>query len=227
MFNVKLDVQGLQQLGELAETEHTRIAKAVTRAVIETGDQVKARLYVDTTSVFGRRLGQTWKAGVYPKVGGRGARYNDPVKPSVSASALVFSRAPDIIHAFSTGATIKPILGKYLAIPTANVRKDRDGHRMNPASFAEAGIQLRFVPAGQFGRYAALVADDFKVGFRQRRGEAKGRRILKAGKGRESVVMFWLIPTARMRKLLDLDRRAAEAASDLQTRVSNYLGAPA
>lgn len=96
---------------------------------------------------------------------------------------------------------------------------------MNPASFAEAGIELHFVPAGQLGRYAALVAEDFRVGFSCRRGEARGRRILRAGRGRETVVMFWLIPTAKMRKLLDLDRRAAEAAGDLQTRVANYLGA--
>mgnify|MGYP001374698349 CR=1 FL=1 len=224
MLNIKIEVQGLQHLGRLAETEHARMARAITRAVIESGDKVKAGLYVDTTSALGPRMGQTWKVGVYPKAGGPGAKYNSPVRPSAAASALVFTKADDIVHAFLTGATIRPLAGKYLAIPTSNVRKDRDGHRMNPASFAEAGIELRFVPAGQFGRYPVLVADDFKVGFSRRRGEAHGRRVLRAGRGTQTVVMFTLIPSAQMRKLLDLDRRAAEAGSDLQTRIERYLG---
>ena len=37
MLSVKLEVQGLQHLNRLAETEHARMAKAITRAVIETG----------------------------------------------------------------------------------------------------------------------------------------------------------------------------------------------
>jgi phage major head subunit gpT-like protein len=193
-----------QVLADIARTEEKSLARISSRAIRQSGARLRARLQVDTTTALGPKVANAWRFAAYP-----------PVGDSARAAGLVYTRAPNIIDAFNRGAEIRPSHGqKYLAIPTANVRK-QGGQKDNPRSFEEAGIKLRFVPA-RGGRPALLVSDeDFRstargVTFRnlsKRTGKRIGRAVF--------TVFFILVPMVRMRKLLDLDRRAREAETDL------------
>lgn len=177
------------------------VTAKVVRAV---GGRTKILLRRDTSAALGQRVANAWQDEFYPNA------ERGPAK----AADLVYTKAPKIIDAFDVGATIKPKAGRYLAIPTDNVRRGRDGHKMNPASFAEAGIELRFVPPGRGRRYGMLVVDDFQI---TKAGNPRFRNISKRT-GRRlgndmTVVMFWLVPRTKLPKRLDLatHRRSTEA----------------
>jgi hypothetical protein len=188
---IRADVRG--DLAKGMQSDVARLERQARGAVSDASEGLKQDLRTQVASAgLGRRLANTWRSRVYPS------------QPSLRAAGLVYTRAPVIMSAFASGATIRARGHRYLAIPTEAVVR-RQGRKLTPADFAEAGIALRFVPPGG-RRPALLVADNFvacKRGFRV----ATGRRV-KSGRGLATVVMFILVPQVRLRRRLDVDRPA-------------------
>lgn len=177
------------------------IADAATAAMRETTAEAKAALRAQVTSNgLGQRLANTWRGEVFPKS-----------RRSVTPAGFIHSAAPDIVDAFERGARIVPRAGhKYLAIPTRNVPRAR-GHgrasstkRMTPHEVEQAFNQDLVIRPGREGRLLAFIAKD--------RGTTKRGALRKVRKGRlawgdrqELVLMFTLVPTVQLPKLLDLN----------------------
>ena len=173
----------------LSGTER-QIAKAVTGAMREATDGLKTDLRTDVAEAgLGRRLANTWRGKTYPES-----------TDSVEAASFVWSKAPKIVDAFDRGVTIRPKQGRYLAIPTQNARRLRIRERITPAIYEQrTGQKLHFVRGK--GSTAFLIGLP-KVG-RRKQGAPRPK----------GVVMFILIPQARLRKRLDINAIADRWAS--------------
>lgn len=170
------------------------IATAATDAAQEVAAGLKNDLRETTQKAgLGGRLANTWRSAVYPK--GRA---------SIDAAAFVYSKAPDIIDSFDRGAVIVPVNGsRMLAIPTKNVPRKGRGRRMTPQDVEDAFNQdLKFTRTkdGKIVAYVEVIKSKSGKGWRQ---ATKGR--LRQGRVVQPVIMFILIPSARMPKHFDLD----------------------
>ncbi len=195
-MHISAKVEG--DFGKLVDNIGGHMQSAFRKGVKQTTDGLKTDLRKQVESAgLGKRLANTWRGNVYPQ---RGVRTFNP-------AGVVFSKAPVIVRTFDEGAVIRSKHGPFLAVPTENVQREhgRRGRKLNPASFAEAGIRLRFIPPSGNRRVALLVADDFRINKkgRPRYGSATARR---TGRGLATVVMFILIPQVRLRKRLDVAR---------------------
>ncbi|MFN7110321.1 MAG: DUF6441 family protein [Brevundimonas sp.] len=116
-------VLGREALDGFERGTEEEIAGYVTSAISENGvalkedwrDQIRA-------ARLGDRLANSVRSEVYPKG-----------QNSLDAAALVWTKAPKIIGAYTNGATIRPVNGaRYLWIPTDDVPKKRQGNRLTP-----------------------------------------------------------------------------------------------
>lgn len=192
------------------------MAVAVTRTAdrIEAGLKGELRAQV-TGSGLGARLANSWRGRRYPEQ-----------RNSLSAAAFVWSKAPHIIDAFDRGATILPLGGRrYLAIPTENVPPRRRGGgfggrgaKMNPFEVETAFNQdLVFTRTakGTLIAFIEAVAAKNKRGFR-----SPSLKRLRDGRPVDIVVMFILIPSAKLPRKLDIDAAAERWAG----RADDILG---
>ena len=181
-------------------------ARAVSGAmrVVAEGLQNTLRRQV-VTAGLGQRLAQTWKGEAFPKTGA-----------SLGAAAAIWSRAPKIIRAHTEGALIRSSRGVWLAIPTENAPKMSSFRRVTPSNFPELTLgKLRFVavPGRKLG---LLVVDKVRRHTGKRRGFEKATsRAVERGTAEDSVVMFYLVPQAQLRKKLDLDGPAEDWSNKL------------
>jgi len=108
--------------------------EAVTGAVREAGEGLKRDWRGQVTAArLGQRLANTIRSQHYPK--GR---------KSISAAALVYSRAPKLIDAFDRGVTIRARNGLWLAIPTPAAGRARGGTRITPGQWEQrTGVACR------------------------------------------------------------------------------------
>ncbi len=158
---------------------------------------------------LGERLAKTWQGRRYPT----GQESFDP-------SAYVWSKAPKLIDAYARGATIVPVNGaKFLAIPTDDVPKKRQGNRLTPAEVEQRfGKPLIFISPSDKGFHTssfrhAGVAFLVLKGLVVRRASSRYRNATarELEKGRQglksvnSVIMFVLVPSVRVTKRLDPD----------------------
>lgn len=188
------------------------IATAATDAAQEVAAGLKSDLREITQKAgLGSRLANTWRSAVYPK--GR---------TSIDAAAFVYSKAPDIIDSFDRGATIYPVNGsKMLAIPTKNVPRKGRGRRMTPLDVEDAYNQdLKFARTkdGKTIAYVEVIKAKSGKGWRQ---ATKGR--LRQGRVVQPVVMFILIPAAKMPKLFNLDATGAYWGQQMQAIFESNL----
>lgn len=167
---------------------------AVTGGVSEITTHIKDDLRGQVTNAgLGAKLAKSWQAKVYPKG-----------KKSLEAAGWVFSKAPKIIRAFNDGALIRSKDGWFLAIPTdAAPKRGVGGKRINPSNFPEHSLgRLRFVYRP--GAVSLLVVDGLRASFGKRGGFRKASdSALKSGRGLATVVMFFLVPQAKLKKRLD------------------------
>ena len=190
---MRLSAALVGDLKKIMEQEITDAEIAVASGITQATDGLKLELRGQITGAgLGDRLSKTWRGNVYPK-GGR----------SINAAGLVYNNAPHIVGAFATGATIKSKNSRYLAIPTQYVTR-REGRKVSPADFEEAGIPLRYVPPQGGRRFGLLVVDNFRVTGKGRARVASNRAI-KTGSGVTTVVMFFLIPQVTLKKRFDVD----------------------
>ncbi|MCC5967651.1 MAG: hypothetical protein JJU24_16110 [Natronohydrobacter sp.] len=173
--------------------------KAVSKAVTEAGNSVKSTWRAQITGArLGQRLARTIRSEQFPKG-----------KPSISAAAVVWSKAPVIIGAHETGPLIRSRNGFWLAIPTPAAGKSARGGRITPGEWERrSGLRLRFV----YRRTgpSLLVAE----GRMSARGRAVASRS-KTGRGRTTMPIFLLVPQVRLPKRLDLARDAERAQDAL------------
>ncbi|WP_380787237.1 DUF6441 family protein [Sphingomonas sp. R86521] len=204
---MKIDIE-VPDFAALMSDVEGGIAKAATAAMRETSKPTVMSLREQVTSNgLGQRLANTWRDRVYPEK-----------RESITPSGYIWSNAPDVIDSFVRGATVRPVAGgKYLWIPTKNVPRARgrsratSTKRMTPdevqAEFNQEFVILR----GRAGRLLAFLARD--------RGVTKRGALRKAGKGRmahgkqELTLMFTLVRTVRLPKLLDLKKPADQWGS--------------
>jgi len=168
--------------------------QAVTGGVSEITTHIKDDLRGQVTNAgLGSKLAKSWQAKVYPKG-----------KKSLDAAGWIFSKAPKIIRAFNEGAVIKSKDGWFLAIPTeAAPKRGVGGKRITPSNFPEHALgRLRFVYRP--GAVSLLVVDGLRAGTGKRGGFRKASdSALKSGRGLTTVVMFFLVPQAQLKKRLD------------------------
>ncbi|MFH1158597.1 MAG: DUF6441 family protein [Pseudomonadota bacterium] len=193
-------------LKEIMAQEVKAAEKAVTRGVAQATDGLKTELRGQVTGAgLGQRLSKSWRSQIYPKGGA-----------SVNAAGFVYNKAPEIIGAFAEGVTIRSKNGKFLAIPTPYVIR-RENRKLTPADFEEAGIPLRYVPPEGSRHVGLLVVDNFRITSKGR-ARAASPRAIKAGRT-ATVVMFILIPEARLKKRFDINSVAKKWIDKLPSLV--------
>ena len=169
--------------------------RAVSQAVSEAGNSVKSSWRAQITGAgLGQRLANTIRSEQFPK--GR---------PSLSAAAVVWSKAPVIIGAHDTGPLIRSRNGFWLAIPTPAAGKSLRGGRITPREWERRnGLRPRFVY--RRSGPSLLVAEG--------RLNTKGRAVRsrsRTGRGAATVPIFVLVPQVKLPKRLDLARDAGRA----------------
>lgn len=209
MLRLLAALQG--NLKEQMNAEIKEATTAVSKGVIEATDGLKGDLRGQiTTAGLGSRLAQSWRGQVYP----RGAQ-------SLNAAGYVYSNAPDIVSAFNDGVTIRSRHGRFLAIPTQYVIRQKN-KRIGPRDFEEAGIPLRYIPPHGARKVGLLVADNFRVTAKGRARVASATA-LRTGRGLTSIIMFVLVPTVSLTKRLDVDSAAQKWIARLpQLVVENW-----
>lgn len=197
-FELKAD-----DIGAVLKGAVTDVERAVTSAMDDVTVGLKAELREQVTrSGLGARLANTWRGKRYPVSG-----------LSADAAAFVWSKAPFIIDAFERGVTIRSQRGFWLAIPTPAAGAtglDPSGtrKRVTPGGWERrTGMRLRFVY--RRGAPSLLVADDARL---SKSGLARSRvRKTKDGgsfvpiAGRQTIVVFILVPQVTLRKRLDVE----------------------
>lgn len=193
------------------------VAGAATAAMRETTHKALLELRRQVVSAgLGNRLANTWRDRVYPES-----------RRSMTPTGYIWSNAPDIVDAFDRGAQVVPLAGRrFLAIPTANVPRatGRRGssRRMTPEQVENAFNQDLFFRRGKGGRVLAFVN---AVQSRNRRGFKPGTKArLAAGRELKPILMFVLVPTVRMPKLLDINAVAQRWAANFDARFVARLG---
>ncbi|WP_419808384.1 DUF6441 family protein [Sphingomonas sp.] len=209
---------GVSSFKDLALGLEGDIASAATEAMREASSSVKQELREQVTSAgLGNRLANTWRGETYPKS-----------RRSVNPAGYIWSNAPDIVDSFVRGATIVPINGaRFLAIPTdavPNARGRRGARKkMNPAEVEAEFNQDLFYLRGRAGRVLAflnITRSRNRRGFRQ---DTKGRRA--QGRASERVLMFVLVRSVRVPKLLDLAGPADRGAALFEQAFTRRLAA--
>lgn len=140
------------------------------------------------------RLSKAWDSAAYPRKG----------KGSLSAAAEVYVKGSkhtqDAMHAFANGATVRSKNGLFLLIPTENAPKvglGRDRDKRLAAAEARYG-KLRFVY--RKGKTSLLVADNTRARAGKRGGFARASQKAVAAGHTATIVVFILVPLARLRK---------------------------
>ncbi|MTH95727.1 DUF6441 family protein [Roseibium sp. RKSG952] len=176
--------------------EVTAGEKAVTAAMREAGTGLKSAWRDQITGAgLGRRLANSIRSQTYPKA-----------DKSLSAAALVWSKAPVIVSAHDTGPLIRSKDGFWLAIATPEAGRGLRGGRITPGEWERrTGIKLRFV----YRKHgpSLLVTDKARI---NKRGRAVASRS-KTGRGQVTAPIFLLVPQVKLPKRLDLDRDAIRA----------------
>ena len=192
---MKLNLDISPDLVAVMAAEISAGEKAVSAAMREAGVGLKAAWRGQITRAgLGHRLANSIRSQTYPKVG-----------DSLSAAALVWSKAPQIINAHDAGKMIRSKSGFWLAIPTAAAGKGPRGRRITPGEWEQRrGIRLRFVYRRRGP--SLLVAD----GRLNSRGLGVASRS-KTGRGQSTVPIFLLVPQVKLAKRLNLARDAERA----------------
>ena len=213
-MRLKAALEGNLEKAMLAELD--RGSKAVTSGTLRTVNDLKTGLRQKTMQAFGsQRLANAWRSNVYPR----------PPADSLGAAGTVHTNAPHIIEAFSSATVVRSPAGFFLAIPSPDAPKQHFGKRVTPSNWPSARFgDLRFVYRP--GRASLLVVDGVRRNKSGRVGrQLAGGGITKSGsyrRGVVSVVMFFLVPQVRFKKVFDLDAIYAASGDDL---INNILAA--
>jgi hypothetical protein len=191
------------------------VAEDVTNGMRRTVDGLKSELRDQVIgSGLGTRLANSWRGKTYPERG-----------RSLRPAGYIWSRAPEIIDAFSRGAQIRPLGGKrYLWLPTAAVPRDRSAPRGSTRRAGPEEVELQFNQELiiRKGKGSTLLAFIRAIRAENNRGyrRATSRRLAQ-GRTDDLVLMFTLVPTVRLPKLLDLEGAAQKWAGRLPSLINS------
>jgi hypothetical protein len=201
---MKIEINYDPDLRALMAAESLAGERAVTRSMRVAGRAVQQDWRDQIARAgLGARLPRTIRQRAYPEAG-----------ESISAAALIWSNAPEIISAFDRGVTIRSKDGFFLAIPLP-AAGPRGGRRpLTPGLWeARTGVRLRFVY--RRGRASLLVADEVRLSSRGRASVRRSRRIGPAQRGATTVPIFVLLPQVQLKKRLDLAAGVSRTLSRL------------
>ena len=191
-------------LRKIVEQELRSAQAAVVSGLREAGKGLRDELKAHTADADLGGLGRAWTVRVY-----RG-------RSALSAAALIYPKgraAREALWAFEHGATIRPVNGRYLAIPTQfNRRRGRRGGRV---IYRPEELQDTFVargPGGDLLLFARLQHAQRKVNGSVRDLAAVNSHVLGSGRKKRTakllgygvVPMFILKPQVRLSKRLDV-----------------------
>jgi hypothetical protein len=133
---MKLKIAFDPDIVALMQTEIAAGEKAVSAAMREAGTSLKSAWRTQITGAgLGTRLGNSIRLATFPRT-----------SDSLSAAALVWSKAPVIIGAHDTGPLIRSKDGFWLAIPTPAAGPGLRGGRITPGEWERrTGLRLRFI----------------------------------------------------------------------------------
>jgi hypothetical protein len=213
----KVSIDGL---AEAIQGSESHLAGVITDAMRGATTTLKSVLRDQITGAgLGQRLANTWRAETYPGSGN-----------ALNPAGYAWSAAPEIVDAFSRGATIRPLGDhKYLWIPTRNVPRAPGAGRatstkkMTPEEVLESfGADDFVILQGKGGRKLALLPQDRALTKRgARRRVRKGRRA--HGDAAELVLMFVLATSVTLPAALDLDAAANAGADDFVGRLNEGM----
>jgi hypothetical protein len=206
--------------GDLRKTMDARAAVAaggLHKAAGIAANVVKDRYRAEVRrGGLGERLANTVRGVVYPRSASTG---------TLSPTAFVYTKAPQIIGAYAAGATIRPVKGGvYLWIPTENVPGIGRGHkRMTPTQVEERYGDFEYVRSiTRPGTILAVVPAIWAKNNSKWRKATKGRSGT-FGRSTQRVVMFVLVRQVSLKKRLALDTVIAAAANDWPEIVGRAL----
>lgn len=197
------------------------IEKGVTTAVVEQGDEAHLALRRETQARLGKKVARAWRKKKFPA----GA--------SMSPAMFIYSKAPKIVRAFSEDTLIRSKDGFFLAIPTENAPKRGVGRkRISPANWPEHRFgRLRFVY--RRSGPSLLVVDGLRAshsrktgefrGFRKNQGKSKRGGTYTRLQGSQTVVMFLLVPQARLKKRLNPKKIERDHSRRLPGRIAREV----
>lgn len=212
-FSFKVRVSG--SFAGVFSEEFDELSAKNREALEGTSLFLKNRLRAQVAAAgLGKKLEKAWQSDVYPR---RNVRTLHP-------KALVYSKAPKLHMAYDTGGTIVAKNGaRFLAIPTQNVPNLFSPRRkMTPEEVESSYNQdLIFEPYGS-GRPGGFLVLKKVIEARNKRGwrKATKRRMEQKGREVQEVTMFFLIPSARLKKSLDIEGAIRESEADLVSRLT-------
>lgn len=194
---MRIGVETNPSVAAILANEYRAGEQAVTSAMKSAADGAKLDWRQDIVGAgLGQRLSKTIRARSYPERG-----------RSISGSALIWTKAPEIIRAHDEGGVIRSSSGFWLAIPTEAAGRGTGGARLTPGEWERRrGIPLRLIYRP--GKPGLLVADGARI---NNRGLGVASRS-KTGRGVATVPIFVLVPQVTLRRRLDVDAIAAEWA---------------
>jgi hypothetical protein len=235
-MRLKLAVKG-DLVAAMADYEE-KLAVAVTEGLDETLDRAHRdyRQQVEQAGL-GTKIPRTIRKQRYPKS-----------KPSIGASGIIWTRAPEIIDAFNSGSAIVPGHGRFLAIPTQWNRKGGrrkaakeatwTNVRVTPEEMIRSGADFVIPNKGGPGKLWMLTISHAQA----RKGKknkihdlayAGGLALLGGGRvGRtrdilkhEAVPMYTLLPNVKLKKRLDIARIRSDASRRLPRAMKYKIAA--
>ncbi len=207
---ISIDLSGLR---EVTRDVGTDISEASTGAMRQSTYKAVRELRRQVTDAgMSQRLANTWRDRVYPER-----------RISMVPTGYIWSNAPDIINAFTRGATIRPVNGsKYLWIPTKNVPRSRrrmlrggraaKGGAMTPDE-VESAFNADFVMRpGANGTVLAFMPSVARRNGRGYRPATKGR--VRQSREVKMILMFVLRTSVKLDRVFDLDAVADRWANN-------------
>lgn len=197
---MRISVKADEDINKIVDDMGKRIKDAFRNGVTKTTVDWKNSLRNKVRSAgLGNRLPNAISAKIYPK----------PSVPTFNPVGFISFRTEVLFRVFTQGAVIRSSKGMFLAIPTENAPKQGiGGKRISPSNFPEHVYgPLQFIY--RKGRPSLLIVNNARVGqtgrvrSNIRTNRAGGRYTSLAG--RQSVVMFILVPQVTIRKRFDLD----------------------
>ena len=201
--------------------EYQSISDAARNAVTTVSMRARDRLREQVRNAgLGTGLEKAWQVKLYPRAN----------RPTTSPAALVYSKAQKLHDAYNTGGIIRAKNGsQYLAIPTEFVPTNFSPRRkMTPVEVeAQFNQDLVFIPHKNGRPGGVLVLKNVVLGKNTKKArvrQATDRR-LKQGREQVTTVMFVLIPSAHLKKVLDIDAVGTKANDELATELLGELNA--
>lgn len=186
------------------------IRRSNTTAVQRAGEDLKSKLRAQVKAAgLGDKVANAWRNRSF----GKAASYNP--------AALVWSKAPIIHAAFNEGTVIKTKNGeRFIAIPSENVPRKAGGKRRTPMEMEDwLNGDLDFRPYRNGRPGGVLVARGVTRSNNGRSWRKLTARRRAKGRLEDSVVMFYLVPAARLRKRLDIEGAVRDVGESLVNRL--------